>query len=156
MTRHVVLFAVVLLARVVAAAEPFVAIDRAAAHDLGDARLHQVPTILALWSTECSHCKHNLELFAEMRRRDRKLRLITVATEPWSPALAAPLDRLGIGKDRHAYGDDVPEAIAHAIDPRWRGELPRTLFFDGRGGRTAITGVVTEVTANRALGIVTR
>lgn len=151
-----VLIAVTMLAGTAAAAAPIVPIDRAAARDLGDARRHRGPTIIALWSTECLYCKRNLKLFADMQRRSPNLRLITVATEPWSPALAAPLDRLKIRGDRYAYGDDMPEAVAYAIDPQWRGALPHTLFFDGRGGRTAMTGIVDEAAASYALGIAQR
>lgn len=134
-----------------AAAEPFVAIDREAARKLTDARAHALPTIVALWSSDCSHCKVGLGMFAAMARADARLRLITVAVEPLSAELAVPLDRLGVPGARYAYGPDSPEALAHALDPDWHGELPRTLFFDGRGGRTALSGVVNQATARRAL-----
>lgn len=136
-----------------AAGEPFQAVEREGARALVDAQAHALPTIVALWSSDCVHCKRNLGLFARMARRDARLRLITVAVEPLSPALSGPLDRLGVSGPRYAYGQDAPEALAYALDPKWHGELPRTLFFDGRGNRTAISGVVDERKTREALGL---
>lgn len=131
----------------------FQPLDRQAARVLVDPVRHNRPTIVALWSTECPHCKKNLVLYARLAKQDKRLRLMTVAAEPAWAGLAAPLDKLGVPGERYAYGDDAPEAIAHAIDPAWRGELPRTLLFDGRGGRLAISGAVDEATLRQKLGL---
>lgn len=135
------------------AGEPVRPIDREAARALADTKSHAAPTIVALWSSDCAHCKSNLDLFARMARADARLRVITVAVEPPSIDLAAPLDRLGVPGRRLAYGPDAPEAIAYALDPGWRGELPRTLFFDGRGKRTAVSGVVDQAQVRNVLGL---
>ena len=52
------------------------------------------------------------------------------------------IDKTGVKGERLAYGDDVPEALAYAIDPNWRGELPRTYLFDARGGVKAVSGTI--------------
>lgn len=134
-------------------AEPFVILDRGQARALGDAASHAAPTIVALWSSECVHCKKNLRRFADMAKADSRLRLITVATEPAVDGLSGPLDRLGVPGRRYAYGAAPPEALAYALDSKWRGELPRTLFFDGRGGKAAVSGVADEAAARRHLGL---
>lgn len=125
-------------------AASFALLDRPAAKALSDPARYTTPTIVALWSSDCSHCKKNLELFARLVRTEPRLRLITVATEADFAGLAAPLDRLQVPGVRYAYGDDAPEALAYALDASWRGELPRTLFFDGHGGKTAVSGGVDE------------
>ena len=135
------------------AGEPFRPIDREAARALTDAKAHAAPTIVALWSSDCVHCKTNLGLFARMAKAEGRLRVITVAVEPASAELAAPLDRLAVPGTRFAYGSDAPEVLAYALDPKWHGELPRTLFFDGRGGKAAVSGVVDEAKARQALGL---
>ena len=135
------------------AGETLQTLDREQARGLVDPDRHGAPTIVALWSLECPHCKHNLRLFAELARRHPELRLVTVAAEPLAADMQAVLDGLGVPGPRYAYGDDMPEALAFALDPRWRGELPRTLFFDGRGGRTAVSGVRDEDFVRRALGL---
>lgn len=134
-------------------ASAFAALDRTSARTLTDAKAHTVPTIVALWSTDCPHCKKNLGLFADMVKADPRLRLITVAVEPLSAEVATSLDRLNAPGKRYVYGADSPEAIAFALDPKWRGELPRTLFFDGRGSRVAISGAVDRASASRSLGL---
>lgn len=135
------------------AAPGFSRIDAAAARQLVDPAAHRAPTILALWSSECVHCKKNLALFAAMAQADPGLRLVTLAVEPAEPPLGAILDRLGVPGARFAYGDDAPERLDFAIDPGWRGELPRTLFFDGRGGVQAVSGVVDAARARALLGL---
>lgn len=132
----------------------FVTLDRAAARALVDPAAHGRPAILALWSLECVHCKKNLALFAQMARsHGEELELLTLAVEAPAPALAEVLERFGVSGARYAYGSDMPEALAYAIDPHWRGELPRTLFFDGRGGVVAVSGVVGETDALARLGL---
>jgi hypothetical protein len=135
------------------AASGFTSVDTAAARQLVAPAGHRAPTILALWSAECVHCKKNLALFAAMTKADPGLRLVTLAVEPAEPQLGAILDRFGVPGARFAYGDDAPERLAFAIDPDWRGELPRTLFFDGRGGVKAVSGVVDEARTRALLGL---
>ena len=136
-------------------ATEFQALDRAAAARIVTPSSHAVPTIVALWSSECVHCKKNLKLFAEMAKTDPRFRLVTVAVEPQSAGLAEPLDLLAVPGQRFAYGPESPEALGYALDPKWRGELPRTIFFDGKGGKTALSGVVTEATVRSSLGLQT-
>lgn len=131
----------------------FVSLDRASALRLVDPSTHVVPTILALWSIDCTHCKKNLALFASLATEHPGVRLITLATEQADDEHAMPLDRIGVPGARFAYGTDAPERLAHTIDPAWRGELPRTLFFDGRGAVVAISGVVSATDARTALGL---
>ncbi|PWB53347.1 MAG: hypothetical protein C3F18_07445 [Nitrosomonadales bacterium] len=150
--RHFCLLLLLVLACMkAAAAEPFLALDRQGARSLVDANSHALPTIIALWSSDCSHCKNNLKLFARMAAANPRLRLITIAVEPLSEELAVPLDRLGIPGARYAYGPESPDALAHALDPKWRGELPRTLLFDGNGGKEAVSGVMDEQGVRRHL-----
>ncbi|QDF97017.1 hypothetical protein CJ010_11005 [Azoarcus sp. DD4] len=140
------------LAGAAVAGEPFHALDRGQAAVLADPAAHAVPTVVALWSADCAYCKKNLAVFAALARAHPGLRLVTVATEPVAEAEAEPLDRLAVPGPRYAYGMEAPEALAHALDGRWRGELPRTLLFDGRGGCVAVSGVIGEAEARQALG----
>lgn len=132
----------------------FTTLERADARALVAPVSHKTPTLLKLWSLDCVYCKKNLAVFAEMVKADPRLRLITLAVEQPLPEHTRILDGLGVGAGRYAYGADAPEALAYAIDPGWGGELPRTLFFDGRGGVVAVSGVVTEARAYALLGLV--
>lgn len=156
MRHFCLLLLLVLTGMKAAAAEPFLALDRQNARSLVEVKSHSAPTIIALWSSDCSHCKSNLKLFSRMASDYPRLRLITVAVEPLSEDLAVPLDRLDVPGARYAYGPESPEALAHALDPKWRGELPRTLLFDGNGGKTAVSGVMDEHGVRRHLGLTAR
>ena len=144
---------VTVFASVAAAANPLLALDKAGAAKLGDPASHAKPTIVTLWSLDCVYCKKNLKLFAGMVKSNPGLQLVTVAVEPLADELAEPLDRLAVPGARFAYGDAAPEALAYALDPKWRGELPRTMLFDGRGGKKTLSGVVDEDDAQRSLGL---
>ncbi|MBS1190032.1 MAG: hypothetical protein H6R10_1824 [Rhodocyclaceae bacterium] len=139
-----------------AGAAGFTALDRAAARRLVDPAAHSRPTVIALWSSDCVHCKKNLRLLADLSRSSGPFQVVTVATEPESPDHAKMLDAAGIQGTRYAYGSDMPEALAYALDPAWRGELPRTLFLDGKGGRTAVSGVLDEAALRSRLGLTPR
>jgi thiol-disulfide isomerase/thioredoxin len=130
-----------------------VALDRAALRALADPAAHREPTVLALWSMDCVFCKKTLAAFAALASADARLHFLTLAVEPADVSHAETLDRLGVSGPRYAYGTDSPEALAYAIDPDWRGELPRTLFFDGRGGVRGVSGMVDEDRALELLGL---
>lgn len=131
----------------------FVTLDRAGARALVDPGTHARPTVLALWSLECVHCKKNLALFGQLAKSHGGFEVLTLAVEPPAAGLAEVLERFEVPGARYAYGSDMPEALAYAIDPNWRGELPRTLFFDGRGGVVAVSGVVGEADVLARLGL---
>lgn len=117
-------------------------LDRQQAAALVEASQYRQPTLIALWSLECSYCKQNLAHFRQAQQAYPQLRLITVASEPRLAEHAALLASHGLDGQHYAYADEAPEAMAYALDPRWRGELPRTLLFDGHGGQQALSGVL--------------
>lgn len=149
-------FALTALALLAAAplwAADFVALDRAAARSLTDAAKHRQPTIVALWSSDCVHCKKNLRLFVDLAKADKRIKLVSIATEPESREIKEMLDAIPLAGERYAYGSEAPEALAYAIDPTWRGELPRTFLFDGKGGKVAVSGTVDQDAVHKALGV---
>jgi thiol-disulfide isomerase/thioredoxin len=135
------------------AAADFTPLDRLAAKTLLAPESHRQATVVALWSSDCAYCKKNLQLLSGLARRNKKLRVITVAAEPESAQLWPLLKPYALGGPRYAYGNDNPEAIAYAIDARWGGELPRTFLFDGRGGKETIAGVITAARVEKATGL---
>ena len=145
------LLALALLGPSAALAAGFQPLDKTTARRLVDPQAHRVPTVVVLWSSDCVHCKKNLRLFGALAKADKQLVLISVATEPESPLLTTLLDRESWAGQRYAYGDEAPEALAYALDAGWHGELPRTLLFDGKGGRRALSGVLDEKTVRQAL-----
>ena len=135
------------------AAAEFLQLDRVAAQRLLSADSHKQPTVVALWSSDCNYCKTNLKLFSSLSKRNKKLRVITVAAEPESAELWPMLSRYELAGPRYAYGNDNPEAIAYAIDPSWGSELPRTFLFDGAGRKEKISGVLSASAVEKATGL---
>ncbi len=105
------------------------------------------PYILTLWSLTCHHCVRELQALGRLARADRNLPLVIVSTD--SPAEAreiqAALKRFGLERfDTWVFADAVPERLRYAIDPAWRGELPRSYLFDAAHRREAHSGLMNE------------
>lgn len=152
MTRRLLALVVGLLALPLQAAD-FTLLDRSAARQLLDPASHRQPTVVALWSADCSHCKKNLQLLSSLTKSNRRLKVITVAAEPAGAEHGPLIARYALAGPRYAYGSDSPEAIAYAIDPSWAGELPRTFLFDGNGGKAKLSGVLAVDHIEKATGL---
>lgn len=107
--------------------------------------------ILTLWSTTCTHCVKELRLLGKLARKDRGLPLVVVSTDTpnAAPDIRAALKRFGLaGMDTWVFADDVPERLRYAIDPAWRGELPRSYLFDAAHLRETHSGLLEEARLN--------
>lgn len=102
--------------------------------------------IVTLWSEECGYCKINLDRLA--RLGPDGVRVVTVLSERRDAAalLWPELARRGLTAEAWAFGDEAPERLRHALDPAWRGELPRSYLIDAEGHREAVSGVLSEAT----------
>ena len=125
-----------------AAAGQVLPLDRQQAAELVRVEQYRTPTLIALWSLSCNYCKENLAQLRKVQQRHPRLQLISVASEPLSPEHSALLKQFALKGKHYAYGEDSPEALAFALDPRWHGELPRSLLYDGRGGYRALSGLL--------------
>ncbi|HEX2530752.1 MAG TPA: hypothetical protein VHK70_04695 [Burkholderiaceae bacterium] len=107
------------------------------------------PFVLIVWSLDCTYCQVSLKTLAEMQRAHRTLRVVTLSTDPLEHEEAAAqvkqrLASLGLRGPAWAFGAAPPEQLHYAIDPRWRGEKPRSYWFDAHGGKTAYSGLITR------------
>ena len=112
------------------------------------------PFILTLWSTTCTHCAKELRLLGRLARSAPDLPVAIVSTDTPDEAadIRAALKRFGLGAmDTWVFNDAVPERLRHAIDPAWRGELPRSYLFDAAHRREARSGVLDEATIRQFL-----
>ncbi|MDQ2078144.1 hypothetical protein [Marinimicrobium sp. ABcell2] len=126
-------------------------LDRATASHLGNPNSYTVPTVVAFWSLDCPHCKHYLQELGELNRTREQVQVISVAVEPLHKEHGEVLDELRSDGPRYAYGDEVPAVLGYALDPDWRGELPRALFFDGRGNKLTRSGRLSMATVKTLL-----
>lgn len=103
------------------------------------------PFILTLWSLSCHHCVKELRTLGKLARGGRKLPLVIVSTDTPAdaPEIHAALKRFGLDRlDTWVFADAVPERLHHAIDPAWRGELPRSYLFDAAHRREVHSGLL--------------
>ncbi len=102
------------------------------------------PFWLVLWDLNCPYCIVSLRLLGERQRTNPDLRVLSVATDSIEEAdtLAARLQELGVRGAAFAFGEAAPEALRYAIDPAWRGEKPRSYYYDANGKRKLFVGVL--------------
>lgn len=106
------------------------------------------PFVLIVWSLDCEFCQASLKTLAQEKRKGKKLKIVTLATDSLDDPQAAALVQqrlaaLGMTRDAWAYGAAPAEQLRYAVDPKWHGEMPRSYWFDARGGRQARSGVLT-------------
>jgi thiol-disulfide isomerase/thioredoxin len=107
------------------------------------------PFVLAFWATHCEPCQRDMGLWREMAAKHPDVAIVLVATDP-------PAAREGVRKflarydpgrvERWWFADDFEERTRFAVDPKWRGELPRTYFYDAKHRVTARTGALESST----------
>ena len=105
------------------------------------------PQVVMVWSLDCSYCEPSFEALAVAQRRG--LKVVTIATDPADDQEATALIRKKLAKsglhaETWAFGPASAEQLRHAIDPTWRGEMPRSYWFDGKGQVRAYSGLITE------------
>jgi len=121
------------------ALKPF---QRGSAKAIVEARAGR-PFILAFWSVDCVHCRAELEQLAALSREHPELDVVLVSTD--SPAAAAEvrgvLAQYKLARaERWVFADDFTERLRFEVDPRWRGELPRTYLHGPSQAVEAVTG----------------
>ncbi len=110
---------------------------------------HGKPFVLFVWSMDCGFCQASLDVLAEARAADPTLDIVTVTTDPigdplLSEQVRARLASLQLSADTWSFGDDAPERLRYALDPAWRGEKPRSYWYDANGKRTAYSGMISR------------
>jgi thiol-disulfide isomerase/thioredoxin len=131
------------------------------AKSLTSIRLEQAgkPFVLALWSVHCEPCIREMAIWRALRAKFPDTRVILVAVDP--PAERAQvhrfLKRYDPGAVEHwSYVDDFEERTRFSIDPKWRGELPRTYFFDSDHRAESVSGVLDRKRAEQWFARVAR
>lgn len=147
------LFLLTMILAMAVQAASFSPLDRHTARQLTDPTSHRQPTVVALWSIDCTHCKKNLQTLSSISKRQKNLRVISVATEPATADHEIIMARFGLPGSHYAYGPESPEALAYALDPTWAGELPRIFLFDGKGSRQKVSGVMGAKAIEDAVGL---
>jgi thiol-disulfide isomerase/thioredoxin len=103
------------------------------------------PFVLVFWSASCEPCREELAHWAAFQGRHPEVPLVLVATDP-------PQDRAAVNTllARHDFGrarvlvfaDEFAERLRYTVDRAWRGEVPRSYFFDASHRAEIRTGPV--------------
>ena len=113
--------------------------------DRARAMLRGRPFVIALWSVTCEPCREEMPLWRAMRQKYPGIQILLVSAD-------APRDRSNVVRflarydpgsvERWLFSDDFSERLRYSIDRSWRGELPRTYFYDAEHHAVARSGVL--------------
>jgi thiol-disulfide isomerase/thioredoxin len=106
---------------------------------------HGRPLVVHLWGLTCAPCIGELPQWGRLAAERPDLELVLVAADQRgedAAPIAATLEKAGLAKaESWGFADRFAAKLRFEIDPRWHGELPRTLLIAGDGTVTPVTGV---------------
>ena len=94
--------------------------------------------LVTVWATWCEPCREEMPDLVRFYRehRGKGLRLVMVSADDEDQAATVARVLAEEGLDAKAFiktGSDA--AFIDSLDPKWRGALPATFLFDGKGTR---------------------
>jgi thiol-disulfide isomerase/thioredoxin len=112
------------------------------------------PFVVLVWSMDCEFCQHSLDVLSKARAANPGFDIVTITTDPLSDAALAQmvkkrLSGIDLLAEAWSFGGQAPERLRYAIDPRWRGEKPRSYWYDAQGQRVAYSGVITPAVIDK-------
>lgn len=132
--------------RVIALDAPLSAFDATSLRAIQAAHAGQ-PFVLALWSVYCEPCREELRTLARFKAEHPHIPVVLVATDPpeEAPAIAAMMSHFDLaGIEIWAFADAFVERLRYAVDPHWKGELPRSYLHDSDHHARAVSGRLTR------------
>ena len=113
------------------------------------------PFVLAFWSVYCEPCRDEMAEWDAVKRKHPSLPIALVSTD-------APADRALIDDflkkyppgavQKWVFADAFSERVRYAVDKAWRGELPKSYFFDAAHRAEVKSGKVDRVWIEAWLG----
>ena len=103
------------------------------------------PTVIHFWGLTCGPCLVEMPKWAALQAERPDLKLVLIAADPMPQdpeRVSATLAKAGLGgTESWSFTDRFYERLRYEIDPRWAGELPRTVMIDRDGKVEALAGV---------------
>lgn len=103
------------------------------------------PTIFHFWGLTCGPCLVELPHWGELLAQHTDMKLVLIAADPLPQPVdqvRSTLERAGLVRaESWSFSDRFYEKLRFEIDPRWAGELPRTVMVAADGTPTVLAGV---------------
>ena len=103
------------------------------------------PFVVAFWSTGCEPCRKEMTLWRGLKLRYPQVPIILVSADApgEEAAVRAFLMRYNPGPVQHwMFADEFAERVRYSVDKSWRGEMPRTYFFDSAHAAESFSGLL--------------
>ncbi|KWA10458.1 thiol-disulfide isomerase [Burkholderia territorii] len=112
------------------------------------ATAHERPLAVEIWSLDCGYCRENAAHLVAWQRRHPDVRLAMVSMDAFDDsgaAIAQALAHMNLPPQvaQYANAEPMPERLRAALDEKWRGEMPRTVWIGSDGARDARSGLLT-------------
>lgn len=103
------------------------------------------PFVLAFWSLYCEPCRDEMAEWNVVKRKYPALPIALVSTD--TPAdskrIAAFFEKYSPGDvQKWVFADAFGERVRYSVDKAWRGELPKSYFFDAAHKAEVKSGLV--------------
>jgi len=106
------------------------------------------PHMIVFWSQDCAYCMKEFTFFENALSHNNKVKLITVATDPFLSADV--INKLHQDNNLHdveqwVFSESVKEKLYFDVSKNWRGELPFIVFVNKDKVMTKHLGILKEV-----------
>jgi len=140
--RHVLALVLMLFSSAAMAGEPqpFVAGSWQKIRDAQQGK----PTIIHFWGVTCAVCLAELSDWTDLTKEVGNTSIVFIAADPVlqdEQRVQRQLTKAGLAAaDNWMFADAFTERLRFEIDPRWGGELPRTILIAADGKTEVLTG----------------
>lgn len=103
------------------------------------------PTVIHFWGLTCGPCRVEMPQWGKLLHERSDLNLVVIDADLIPNQLedaSAMLAKTGLAAaENWIFADPFTERLRFEIDPRWQGEIPRTVMIARDGKTTTIEGV---------------
>ncbi len=117
------------------------------------ARYAGQPLVVHIWGMSCGPCVGELPKWGELRRAHPGMNLVLIQADASPPeATERALKDAGLAKaESWAAPQELDEYLRASIDPKWIGDMPRTLLVSSAGKTETLRGVADLAAVQRWL-----